>query len=379
MKILFLTGSLQYGGAERQLVLLAVQMHQKGHGVGVAVFYPGGPLEADLVRAGVTVHHLNKRGRWDAAGFLWRLTALIRRERPDILHGYLVVPNLITVGMRLCFPRMKAVWGVRASHVDLTRYDWLSRVTFWTSRVFSRFAHLIVVNSQAGKIHHARLGYPDRRMVVIPNGIDTDRFLPDKSSGEALRNTWGVKPGEKLVGLVGRLDPMKDHPVFMEAAAEVVKTHPTTRFVCVGEGPEPYAGQLKQQAEALGLASRWIWAGAAKEMAVVYNSLDCLASSSYGEGFPNVVAEAMACGVPCVVTDVGDSAWIVGRLGVVVPPKSPQALASGISRVLDQPQHFPREKLRESVVSRFSVEALVLATEQALEGVLTGQPTRKGG
>jgi len=374
MKITFLIRSLNYGGAERQLVALAKGLHERGHSVGVAVFYPGGPLEKDLREAGVPVRALDKLGRWDVLGFLWRLTRLLREERPDILHSYLVVPNLVTVMFKLLFPRIKMVWGVRASNMDLSRYDWFIRMTYRLERLFSRFPDLIIVNSQAGRRDHFAHGFPKEKMVVIHNGIDTQRFCPNPGARRRGRAEWGVSEDEKLIGLVGRLDPKKDHPTFLKAAALLAQEREDVRFVCVGDGLADYRQELHKLGQELGLTERLIWAGARDDISAVYNSLEIASSSSsYGEGFPNVIGEAMACGVPCVVTDVGDSAWIVGDAGVVVPPKNHHALADGwrdMLRRLGDHRLSLSEKARARVALHFDLDALVQKTSDLLKGLL---------
>jgi len=331
--ILFLTRSLARGGAERQLVLLAEGLRHRGWRVEVACFYSGGAFQRDLERAGVLVIDLAKRGRWDLPGFLWRLSRLIRQKQPDIVHGYLPVPNMLSLLARLLSPRTRVVWGIRASIIDLAHYDWLSRLTFWFQCRLSNMATLIIANSTAGLEYHVNHGFPRGKMKVVPNGIDTSRFCFDADGRERMRNAWAVPHSARLVGLIGRLDPMKDHPNFLRAAAKLVVVHSDWWFVCVGDGSTNYRDELARQASALGLTQRLIWAGPCDDMAAAYSALDMAVSSSKGEGFPNVVAEAMSCGKPCVVTDVGDSAMVVGETGVVVPPEDSTALAEGIRRL----------------------------------------------
>jgi glycosyltransferase involved in cell wall biosynthesis len=366
MNIALLIRSLNYGGAERQLVLLAKGLHECGHQVRVMVLYPNGPLEKDLHQAGVPIRSLNKRGRWDAAGFFLRLIRSLQEEKPDTLYSYLAVPNLFTVILKPLFPRIKMIWGVRASNVDLSRYDWLARLTYWLERRLSRFADLIIVNSRSGFDHAAAHGFPKNKMVVIPNGIDTERFFPDPAARELVRKEWGVSENEKLIGLVGRLDPMKDHPTFLRAAALLAQERADVRFVCVGDGPADYRQKLHALCKDLGLADRVIWAGTRADMPAVYNALDIAASSSYGEGFPNVIGEAMACGISCVVTDVGDSAMVVGGIGIVVKSKDPLALAKGLKTVLACDLRIKPQMLRERVIECFGIQPLIQATEKFL-------------
>lgn len=374
-KVTFLTRSLDHGGAERQLVVLAKELHRRGHAVLVLVFYPGTPLESELTDAGVRVRSLGKTGRWDVLGFLWRLYRVLCEERPDVLHGYLDVPNASAILMRALMPRLRVVWGVRASNMDLSRYDWLARAADPAVRSLSRYAHLIIANSQAGSTYVVSRGYPPDTIVVIPNGIDTDRFRPDRVSGHRVRREWNVAPGEKLVGLVGRIDPMKDHPTFLAAAARVASMRGDVRFVCVGDGDPRYRRQLQRLADGLGLTHRLVWAGTRADMPAVFNALDVACSSSrFGEGFPNVIGEAMACGVPCVVTDVGDSAWILDQPALVSPPGNPDAFAQRLTLLLDGGEAYAARagtEARHRIVGHFSVARLVTATEDALAGLFT--------
>jgi len=373
-KIVFLARSLDRGGAERQLVALATALHRRGHAVLVIVFYPGTPLEAELTDAGVRVRSLDKSGRWDMLGFLRRLYQVLREERPEVLHGYLDIPNVSAVLMRPLVPRLRVVWGVRASNMDLSRYDWLARAFDPIVRSLSRYAHLIIANSRAGSAYVASRGYPPSTIVVIPNGIDADRFHPDRASGRRVRREWNVAPDEKLVGLVGRIDPMKDHPTFLSAAARVAAVRGDVRFACVGDGDPRYRHELTRLADGLGLTHRLIWAGTRADMPAVFNALDVACSSSlYGEGFPNVIGEAMACGVPCVVTDVGDSAWILDHPPLVSPPGDPDAFAQRLNLLLDGGEAYAARvgaEGRQRILSHFSVARLVTATEDAICGLL---------
>lgn len=364
VKITFLIRALTIGGAERQLVVLAKALHERGHRVQVGVFYGGGPLERDLHDAGVSVTSLDKTGRWDTAGFLYRLGRFLRSTSPDVVHGYMGTSNYLSLLLRPVHGG-KVVWGVRASDMDGDRYDWLYRVDAGLERRLSRFPDLIIANSQSGRDHVIRAGYPAEKTIVIPNGIDTIRFAPDGEARTRLRAEIGVAQGDFLVGRVGRLDPQKDFPTFLQAAAVAASRLPTVKFVCVGSGPDEYAKALRTSDAARSLGERLTWLGARGDMPAVYNALDLIVSSSvYGEGVPNVIAEAMACGVPAVVTDCGDSAWVVGSPGAVVPKSDPDALAAAMIATLETAG--AREQLRARITEMMSVDSLVERTEAAL-------------
>jgi glycosyltransferase involved in cell wall biosynthesis len=162
---------------------------------------------------------------------------------------------------------------------------------------------------------------------------------------------------------------MKDHPTFLHAAAIVAKSRPDARFVVIGGGPERYSRELRALAGQLGIPDRIVWTGIIGDMPSAYRALDiCCLSSAFGEGTPNVIAEAMACGVPCVVTDVGDSRIVVGETGIVVPPKDPEALAGGLATMAERIAEEPglREAVRACIESRFSLSMLVNKTSEAL-------------
>jgi glycosyltransferase involved in cell wall biosynthesis len=158
---------------------------------------------------------------------------------------------------------------------------------------------------------------------------------------------------------------MKDHPRFLKAAGLLAKDRNDTRFVCVGDGPKEYQANLQALATSLGLGERVLWAGPREDMPAIYNALDIAVSSSYGEGLSNVIAEAMACGVPCVVTNVGDSAWLVGDTGEVIPSKDVTALRNAIEKLLDHRPHTPAQ-IRQGIVDRLSISNLVVQTEHTL-------------
>lgn len=370
MRITFLVRSLDYGGAERQLCALARGLHARGHRIVVAVFYGNGPLERELRDAGVPVHVLDKAGRWDLSRFMARLIRFLRQERPDILHGYLDTPNLIGIGVRLIVPT-KVVAGIRSSDPHVRKRDWLANLHYHAEQRLIRHADLVVVNSRAGVRTFGANRLCDNRTVVIPNGIDSDRFRPDPAARGQVRHELGIDDREKLIGLVARLDPIKDHETFLRSAALLLQRD-DVRFICIGSGQERYERELRKLGSTLGLDNRLIWSGARDDMPALYNALDVAVLSSLAEGFPNVLGEAMACGVPCVATDVGDAAWIVGDTGRIVPPRDPQALRSAIIDVLDGIDRGGSRgpSPRERIVANFSLVALVDSTEAVLRRLL---------
>ena len=368
--MLLLARSLETGGAERQLVALAGGLDPARFAVTVAALYDRGTLRAEVAHLpGVRLETLGKAGRWDLAGPLLRLVRLIHEARIEVVHGFLDIANLSALAAgRL--GGAKVVFGVRASDMDFSRYGRAEGGVWRAVALASRAADLVIYNSYAGRDHALRHGFSRRNATVVPNGIDVERYRPAPEAGRRLREEWGIESGARLVGLVGRLDPMKDHATFLRAAAILHREEPGVRFVCVGVGPGVLAAELRGLAARLGLEESLVWAGARGDMPAVYAALDVLAlSSSFGEGFPNVVGEAMACGVPCAVTDVGDAARIVGAEGAVVPPGNPAALAAGVRELLAEPDAARRARgarCRERIAREFPLAAMVAAAGREL-------------
>ena len=369
MKILFLIRRLDAGGAQRQTVELALGFSRKGYEVVVFTFYSEGLYTDAFEGSEVKVECLNKAGRWELWRFFWRLKCRVADESPDFLYSLLGISNILSVCLKPFVRTIRVVWGIRASNMDLNRYGWIDRVNYQVECWLSRFADKIIANSHAGLEYAVQHGFPKEKMVVIPNGIDTDKFSFDTEARRKVRNAWGIVDDQILIGLVARFDPMKDHPTFFRAAAMLAEQRKDVRFVCVGDGMVSYKSELKRMATDLGIDAVLIWAGERSDMPAVYNALDILASSSsFGEGFPNVIGEAMACGVPCVVTDVGDCVLIVGVTGVVVAANDPGALADGLRLKLNSLGRSPenRQKPRERIVGFFSVNTLIENTKAAL-------------
>jgi glycosyltransferase involved in cell wall biosynthesis len=225
------------------------------------------------------------------------------------------------------------IWNVRCSNMDLGQYRsltrWVQRVLAWRSATPAA----VVVNSEAGKRQHERLGYRPRRWDVIPNGFDTQRFRPDSSVRRSVRKEWHVQEDAVIVALVARVDPMKDHAAFLEAAQEVAKARRNVCFFLVGKDTQALAPGVA----ARGLTERTRILGHRSDIECLLPGVDVLClSSGFGEGFPNVLGEAMSCGVPCVSTDVGDARSIIADTGIVVPAHDPAALAHAIIDLIDR-------------------------------------------
>lgn len=371
LDILFLAYSLDVGGTERQLVSLAKGLHARGHKVRIALFYGQGALEPEVQAVGIQLIQLRKKSRWDFLGVIWRFRNLVRMHRPSIVYSLLSTPNILAAILKAICPSVFVVWGMRSSHVDYSRYDKLFYIADRIERSLSRCADLIICNSRAGMTHVINKGFPVRKTIVVYNGIDTDKYIPNEKARKEIRAEWGIADNEFLVGVVGRLDPMKDHATFIKSAGLVARDIDDVRFVCIGGGSPSVIQMLARMTTEAGLDHRLIWVGQRIDMPAVYNALDLLCLSSSGEGFPNVLGEAMSCGVPCVATNVGDSALIIGSLGVVVETNNPDALSKGMREMIIRARgnHFDRRAIRQRVIEHFGMQRMFEATEAALSSL----------
>jgi glycosyltransferase involved in cell wall biosynthesis len=381
MKVLFLVRDLAVGGSQRQLGVLAAGLARRGHDAAVAVLYAGGALEASLAGSGARLISIEKASRWDVVAPLARLRRLFVGERPDLVYAFL--PTQTTLAALLLPARLptKLVFGLRAGGMQLDRYDTLNALSYRTEAWLSGRADLIIANARAIRVDAAGRGLPASRIAIVANGIDTDAMRPDRAAGHALRrawaHSWGLADDAFIIGCVARLDPMKDHPNFLHAAARFAQEHPQARFVCAGDGPAGYRGELAALASSLGLADRLVWAGEIGEVRAAYNAFDIATlPSAFGEGFPNVVGEAMACGIPVVATDVGDTAAIVRPHGEVVPPGRPDLLCAGWAALRRRLAENPdlRTAARDSIVANYGLDAMVRRTEAVLSQLVAGRP-----
>lgn len=369
MRILLSIPSLAAGGAERQFAALASGLAARGHEVLAVALGQGGPLTADLGAA--RLRELGKTSRLDNLRVALALAGLLRAEAPQIHYAFLPTCCVLGALLKPFFQRTRLVLGIRAA--DPTGRGRAGRLLLGAQARLAHRADLIIANAEAGQALCRAQGFPAGRLRVVDNGVDTARFQPNRPLGAALRRQWGVADGQRLIGLIARLDPLKDHATFLAAAARLGVQRPETRFVCVGGGPESHARSLRERATALGLDGRLVWAGERADMGAVYNALDVACLSSVSEGLPNVLCEAMSCGVPCVATDVGDAARVVEGVGLAVPPRDPVALADGLTAMLERlEREGPRPGVlcRERVKTEFSLARMVLATEALLQATL---------
>ncbi len=368
--------NFRIGGAERQALELATFLNQDKYEVIIIALRGDGSL-SEHFRSLMHVRVVIVDGNAPFSAVL-RLMAEIRKSRIQILHSFLLATNVYSLFAALFLPRLKVIIALRDAIPD--SFVWYSsrvrrlqtRILIFCLRSLRHFADLFISNSRAGKgAYESRFGI---RSIVIPNGIDTEKFKPDEAARSRLRDLVGTSADAKLIGILANCTPHKDYPTFIRAAKQIVEKRQDLHFVSFGDNQLPAGKRAAELVKEFGLRPFVHFLGMREDVHKLLPGLDVLCSSSVTEGFPNAIAEAMACGVPCVVTDVGDSRKIVGDIGIVVPPQNPEALATGVMSQLDL-SPVQRERLaaasRERIVQNFGIAQMTARHEQLYDLVLS--------
>lgn len=366
------------GGAERTLYNLLKHSSSGRLRHHVVSMTPDGYMGERIRRLGTPVDQLQmRRGTPSPRGFIDAVRWL-RRTRPDVVQTWMYHADLLGALLAPWALSPPVVWNIRASKMTSAGRRRSTPAVIRLCARLSQRPEAVVVNSAAGQQDHLRLGYRPRRWVLIRNGVDSDEFRPDAQARQALRAELGVAEDEILIGLIARLDPKKDHECFLQAAQQFTHMGGMARFVLCGKGTTDADPRLIAMLGPLEVKSRIHLLGSRRDVSRVTAALDVATlSSAYGEGFPNVVAEAMACEVPCVVTDVGDAALVVGEAGLVVPPGDAAAMARGwhrlVSMRLDERRALGRAG-RQRVMDEYSLSKMVAEYEDLYLGLSAPRP-----
>lgn len=332
-RVLFVTTGLGVGGAERALERLLPRLQAQGLAVAVVSLREPQEVGPALRALGIEVFELGMAPSRPTLAGLWRLWRAVRAFRPDVIQGWMYHGNLAAQLARCVVPRARVVLGI---HQTLARLELESRATRWVIRAdacLSRLAAKILYVAQAAVADHERAGYA-ARAVVLPNGLDTDVYRADPAARATTRAMLGLGEEAVLIGMVGRFHPAKNHAGFLGAAARVAGDYPHARFLFAGLDVTSENPALASLIDAPALRGKVFALGPREDVPALLAGCDLYVLSSIQEALPNVVAEAMSSGLPCVVTDVGDAALMVGDTGWVSPSAEADALADVISRAL---------------------------------------------
>jgi glycosyltransferase involved in cell wall biosynthesis len=321
--------ALHTGGAETVLYNLLAGMDRSRFEPSVICLGDSG-LPGSRIRAlGVPVHVAGMSPTRPSPAALWRVCRWARELRPDLIQGWMYHGNAAASLARcLSFRKVPVLWAVHHTVYRLKDEKPRTAILIRLSARVSRRTQRIIYVSRESADQHEALGFAPERTTVIPNGFDCDRFRPSRRARSALRRQLNVSEDAVLIGLIGRFHPMKDHPTFFRAAGVASETNQGIQFVLAGKGIDLKNPDIADLVNRFRLNGRVHLLGERDDIPEVTAALDIATSSSFSESFPLVVGEAMACGVPCVVTDVGHSATVVGKTGLSVPPRDPAALAA---------------------------------------------------
>lgn len=360
LRIAFIITGLKTGGAEHMLVKLLEAGSRTPTRAMVISLLDGGNFEARIKASGAQLVCCRLNQPKGLFG-IWSAFRLLQAFQPEVLQGWMYHGNLIASLFGLLLPGRPAVfWSIRQTLYDLSDQPWRLRLVIRLLVLLSRRVRCVIYNSPQSLRQHRDVGIVPRHDMVIPNGFDLERYRLDPLCRTQLRRQLGIAEGAPLVGIVARVHPMKDYANFIAAAARLAAVLPTVRFLLVGNGTD--SPRIRAALDEAGIAQRCSSLGRIDDTYRLYPALDLLVlASAWGEGWPNVLGEAMACCVPCVATDVGESRQIVGDTGCIVPAKDPQALASACAQWLKRPlpaRQAMGEQARQRVIENFDIHVV---------------------
>jgi glycosyltransferase involved in cell wall biosynthesis len=373
LSVLYVTTALIAGGAEMMLYRLLSRLDRTRFTPQVVSLLEHGPISRKIQALGVPVRSLGMKVGVPNPAVVLRLARWLRQDPPDMMQTWMYHADLVGGLAARLAGNIPVAWGIR--HSDLSS-ETSSRLTHLTVKTCALLSHWlpdrIVCCSEAARQVHMAIGYAAEKMVVIPNGYDVGTFRPDFGTRATIRKALGLSEDAPIIGMVARFDPQKDHRTFIRAAQLLHRDRPDAHFLLCGMEVTWDNQDLARWIDDAGLRTHCHLLGRRDDdIANVTAALDIASlSSSYGEGFPNVVSEAMCCGVPCVVTDVGDAALIVGQTGIVVPPRNPQALAAAWRTMLEMGCEGRRPMgiaARQRIKERFDIAEITGRYEHLFE------------
>ena len=376
IKVAHIIAGLDADGAETVLHTLTSRMDRDRFENQVISLTEMGPVAERLKDSGIQVRALGMRRGTPNPYHLLRLSRWLKESQVHLVQTWMYHADLMG-GVAARFAGKPVIWGIHHTNLDPSQNK---RLTIRTAKICARLSHRlpkrIICCSEASKRAHAQFGYAEQKMTVIPNGFDLRQFHPDGEARGTLRRELGIPDETPLIGMAARFHIQKGHKNFVDAAARLHARVPNAHFALCGKGVDGNNVELLSWIEQGGAGLREVChvLGSRQDMARFFSALDIATSSSLSEAFPMAVGEAMACGTPCVVTDVGDSAMIVGDTGKVVPANDPQALADAWHALL-QSGAAARKQLgqaaRNRVEQRFGLEAIVERYQELYREVLS--------
>ena len=375
MKILYIISGLPTGGAEMMLYKLLSVIDRDIFEPVVISLTDYGSLGNNIKNLNIPVYKMEMKAGFPNPYKVWGFIKLIRKIKPELIQGWMYHGNLAALLAKWVLPnRVFLLWNIRHTPDDLKKEKRLTALVIRLGAKFSSHPDRIIYNSNVSEQKHELLGYDNKNKSIIPNGFNCEQFKPFNNAKSKLRHSLGLKKDTLLIGLVARYHIMKDHITFLHSAGKLNKTYPEIHFVLVGQDVDKNNHFLIKLIEDLKITKNVHLLGKRMDVDEITAGLDiACSSSSWGESFSNAIGEAMACGIPCIVTDVGDSVWIVGETGIVVKPGDRKAFTGAMITLIKMSfeERLRLGKLaRNRIIKLFSLDPVVKQYEDMYQNLL---------
>ena len=374
IKILFVTTGLETGGAEVMLYNLLSKIN-RNYFEPTVISLMGRGIYGELIeQLDIPVRCVGMTAGKFTISAVFRIVKSIEQIQPDLIQGWMYHANIAVQFFNfLATKKVPVLWSIHHSLHDLSSEKPLTQRIVRFGSWSSKFVNKVVFVSEKSQTQHHKIGYFKANSCVIPNGFNLAEFHPSAEVRGKFRQELGVCETTFLIGSIARYHPMKDHANFLRAASVLLAEYPETKFVMLGNNVDWENQTLTKLIDELGITDNVYLLGQRGDIPQIAPALDLVTSSSaYGEAFPLIIGEAMSCEVPCVVTDIGDSAWIVGDTGKVVPPKNPIALAKAWQEMISMDRSLRAslgKSARNRIVNNFSLTSVVCRYEQLYQSL----------
>jgi glycosyltransferase involved in cell wall biosynthesis len=349
MRLIHIITSLETGGAQSVLFQLLRQFQNMGVIQTVISLKPNGGLEEQIKGLNIPIHECQFR----PFNFLQQranLKKVIIEFKPDIIQSWLYHADFMTIFLR-DKNKTPIFWGIHHTYETQSRIKFSTRMIIKVNSLFSNnVPQKIICCSRSALSSHLKIGFPESKLLFIPNGIDINSFKPDEQARERLRSELNLQPETQIIGYIARLHPQKDHDTFFKAADLLLKQNENIHFVLAGDQVTPFNPKIVRYMHNSQYPSHFHFLGRRSDIPMITAALDLATLTSSGdEAFPLTILEAMSCGIPCVSTNIGDVKETLGNAGIIVPPQNPEMLAAGWKAILDK---NPEERSTIKVIGR---------------------------
>jgi glycosyltransferase involved in cell wall biosynthesis len=320
-----------------------------------------GPLIEEL---GIPVYSLHmRRSGTPSLQNIINFKKIVKKIQPHLIQGWMYHGNLAASCASFICGRPPVIWNIRQSLLSFSNEKKSTALIIKLGGLMAKLPEAIIFNAVESSRQHIKIGYPAAKSIVIPNGFDTDLFSPDPYAAALFRSELNLPENTKIIGMIARYHPMKDYKNFLHAASLVCKQNNDVRFVIAGKDIDGNNSKLQNMIHSFGLDDKVSLLGERNDAPRIFAGLDiAVLSSAWGEAFPNVLGEAMSCEVPCVATDIGDSARVIGDTGVIVPARNSNDLAEGLFSLVNMSDEQRRDlgcRARQRIIDNFSIASIV--------------------